>query len=382
MHTPLIAAALRTPIGAFQGALKNIPPPQLAGLVLGELLHRTGITPSEVDEVILGNVLRAGLGQNPARQAAAAAGIPFSSSALTIDMVCGSGLRAVCLAGQALRLGEGGVVIAGGMENMSATPQLLSRDTPSRTLVNSMRRDGLTCAFRGEAMGVFAEKLAQANHISRDEQDRYSLESHRKTLSSIRGGLFSPEAVPVPLSDGEGKAFSSDECPRSDCTMEKLARIKPAFDKNGTVTAGNATPIADGAAAVIVVSDSYARQRDMRPLARILDWCVVGVEPEHTFAALGSAVKKILRRNTLMREDVDLFEIADSFAVEGIVCIRELGIPPEKVNVRGGTLTLGHPLGASGCRILVTLLHTLKDERKRLGLAAVCFGGGNALAML
>jgi acetyl-CoA C-acetyltransferase len=384
MQNPLIIAALRTPLGSFQGGLKNFPATRLSGIVIKELLHRSGVPPADVNDVIMGNVLHAGLGQNPARQAAVYAGIPYGASALTVDMVCGSGLRAVSLAAQAIVLGESSVIVAGGMESMSRAPHLSIRDGAGGRGVSSLRYDGLRCAFSGEPMGVFAEHLSRAHGISRAAQDEYALSSHQRAAASIDRGLFDPETVSLrDVAGGSGgQGCARDECPRRDCTIDKLSTLKPAFEKGGTVTAGNATPIADGAAAVLVASEPYAHERGIRPLARILSWGMAGVEPRETFAALIPAVRGLLARSSLALRDVDIFEIADSFAVEGIVGIRELRLPAEKVNLRGGTLSLGHPLGASGCRILVTLLHILKDTRKRRGLAAICLGGGNAVAML
>lgn len=382
MQMPLITAALRTPIGAYQGALTQIAAPRLAASVIREMLRQSGVPASDVGEVILGNVLGAGLGQNPARQAAAAAGIPFSSSALTIDMVCGSGLRAVCLAAQSIALGQHDVVIAGGMENMSAAPHLVTRSAPDGKPLSSLRHDGLRCAFEDRPMGRCADSLARAHRIGRGEQDQYAMESHRRAVESIDRGTFRREIVPVKPGGAGQPVLDADECPRRDSTLEKLSRLKPAFDTGGTVTAGNATAIADGAAAVMITSGDYARRRGIIPLAHILSWTIVGVEPGNTFGALAPVIQRLLAKNGIEVREVDVFEIGDSFAAEGIVGIRELGLPSERVNPRGGTLALGHPLGASGCRILVTLLHTLVGERKRLGIAAVCFGGGNAIAML
>jgi len=382
METPVIVAALRTPLGSYQGGLKHCPAPELAGLLARELLRRVAIPPEDVDEVIMGNVLGAGLGQNPARQAAAAAGIPFSSSAMTLDMVCGSGLRSVCAAAQSVALGNHSVVIAGGTENMSRAPQLLLRDAGRHRLVSSVKHDGLRCAFRDVPMGDFAESFARAYRIGRREQDEYALMVHRRTAESVERGLFEAEIVPVPSPTAVEGLAARDECPRRDCTMERLSALRPSFTKDGTVTAANATPLADGAAALLVVSESYAAARRLRPLARVASWCTAGVEPQDVFLATVVAVRKLLRKAGLTAGDIDAFEINDSFAVQGILCCRELGLEPRKVNLRGGTLARGHPLGASGARILVTLLHIMRDEGKRLGLAAICLGGGNAVALL
>mgnify|MGYP002682010659 CR=1 FL=1 len=380
MQTPVIIAASRTALGSFQGGLKTVPAPALGGVVAADLMRRAGVAAAEVDELILGNVIGAGLGQNPARQAAVLAGIPFSASAFTVDMVCGSGLRAVCLAANAVAAGESRVVIAGGAENMSRAPHLLMRDAASTRSIHAMRHDGLHCAFRKQPMGLFAEALAEARGVDREEQDRYAVESQRRAAAAVEAGLFAPEIVPVPR-DGEGP-FSVDECPRGDCSMERLSLLKPAFKKGGTVTAGNATPISDGAAAVLVTSGEYAAARGLSILARIVSCCTAGVELEEAFAAPIPAVRKLLAKNRLAIGEIDLVEVGDSFAVEGVVCRRELGWDPARVNIRGGTLSLGHPLGASGARILVTLLHAMRDGGKRLGLAVICLGGGNAVAML
>jgi acetyl-CoA C-acetyltransferase len=382
MDTPVIVAALRTPLGSFQGGLKHCMAPELAGILTRELLHRTGVPPEDIEEVVMGNVLGAGLGQNPSRQAAVFAGIPYSSSAVTLDMVCGSGLRSVCAAAQSVTLGDYSAVIAGGTENMSRAPQLMLRDDRRYRTVSSVKYDGLRCAFRKVPMGDFAEAFAREYRISRREQDEFALASHRRTSTSVDGGLFDAEIVPVPSPGGSNGFVARDECPRRYCTLESLSLLKPSFAKDGTVTAGNATPLADGAAAVMVTSESYAASRRLTPLARIVSWCTAGVEPQNVFLATVGAVRKLLKKTGLTVDDIDVFEINDSFAVQAILCRRELTLDSQKVNLRGGTLALGHPLGASGARILVTLLHILQDERKRLGLATICLGGGNAVAML
>ena len=384
MHKAVIIAALRTPLGAYRGGLRDVPATDLGGLVAKEVLHRSGVPASDVDEAIFGNVLGAGLGQNPARQVATLAGVPFSSSALTIDMVCGSGLRAVSLAAQAVVLGESSVVIAGGTENMSRAPRILTHADQFRKAISTVKHDGLRCAFTDKPMGMAAEWLAGKYGISREEQDRYALSSQRKATASVVKGIFDSETVPVQRDGGgeTGQTFDRDECPRPNCSMEKLSLLRPAFKRDGTVTAGNSTPISDGAAAVLVTSESYAAEMGLPPLAHIVSWCTVGVDPRATFTAPIPAVRKILSQCGLTTNDVDIYEINDSFAVQGVVCERELGLDSERVNIRGGTLAVGHPLGASGCRILVTLLHTLKGEGKRRGLAVICLGGGNAVAML
>jgi len=380
MNEPVILGAARTPLGSYGGGLKNVPAPELAGIVIRELLARTKIPPSDVDEVIMGNVLGAGLGQNPARQAAARAGIPFSSSALTLDMVCGSGLRAVCCAAESVSLGNRTVVVAGGTENMSRAPYIVPREEISQRPMSSVKYDGLRCAFAGVSMGVFAESLARAYSLTREEQDSYALEAHRKTAASVDSGLFERETVPVKRRDGG--IVSRDECPRRNCSMEELSSLRPSFMKGGTVTAGNATPLADGAAALIVSSAAYAALHNIKPLAFISSWCTAGLEPENVFLATVAAVRKLMNKTGLRNEDIDVFEINDSFAVQALVCRKELELDPKKVNIRGGTLSLGHPLGSSGARILVTLLHIMTDLEMRRGLAAICLGGGNAVALL
>jgi acetyl-CoA C-acetyltransferase len=383
-ESPVIVAALRTPLGRFHGGLSDIPAPHLAGMIMRALLRQSGMPPSGVDEVILGNVLSAGLGQNPARQAAAFTRIPFSASAFTVEMVCGSGLRAVCIAAQAIRLGEHDFIIAGGTENMSRAPLFLSRETHGKKEMSTLKYDGLRCAFNKEPMGLGAEWLAHMHGISRIEQDRYALASHRRAIESIDAGLFDAEVVPIrcAASGKINKTVARDECPRRNCDLDTLSRLRPAFKKGGTITAGNATPLSDGAAAVLVTTEDHARKRKLQPLARILSWCTAGVPPRETCTASIHAIRKLLKKNDLDINDIDIFEVTDSFAVQGLILRRELEWDPAKVNVRGGTLSLGHPLGASGSRILVTLLHILHDEKKRLGIAAICLGGGNAVAML
>jgi acetyl-CoA C-acetyltransferase len=384
MHNAVIIAALRTPLGAYRGSLRYVSPADLGGTVARALIEQTHTSPEEIGETIFGNVLGSGLGQNPARQVAARAGIPFSSSALTIDMVCGSGLRAVCLASQGITLGEYEAVIAGGTESMSKAPYIILKNGSSEEKISSLRHDGLRCAFDNEPMGKAAEWLAATRKCSRTEQDRYALDSHRKATESIQKGLFKAEIVFVNGKSG-GKAispFDTDECPRPDCSMEFLSNLKPAFTDDGTITAGNATPIADGAAAALITTESYAKSKNIQPLARIVSYAIAGVPPREAFLAPVPAIKKLLSENGLAVHDIDLFELGDSFAVEGLLCQRELNIDPSRMNVRGGALALGHPLGASGCRILVTLIHALKDSRKRYGVAAICLGGGNAVALL
>lgn len=381
MRDAYILAGLRSPLGSYGGSLGSVPAVNLAGTVAGELLRRSGVRPAEVEEIILGNVLGAGLGQNPARQAGAIAGIPFSSSAFTVDMVCGSGLWSVCLAAQGILLGKRSAVIAGGTENMSRAPKILLQARKPRKIVSSLKYDGLRCAFNDEPMGMAAEWLAREYDVSREEQDIYAYDCYRKARASISERTFSPEIVSIRL-EAVGETAGNDECRYCDSSLEELSRLRPAFVKDGTVTAGNATPIADGAAVVLVGSAEFAADRGLVPMARIAGCETAGVEPRKVHTSTIIAVRKLLDSHGLSTGDVDVWELNDSFAVQGVVCLRELGLDPSRVNIRGGTLALGHPLGASGARILVTLLHILKDRGARRGIAAICLGGGNAVAML
>jgi acetyl-CoA C-acetyltransferase len=386
MDQPVILSACRTPIGRLQGTLASLSATDLGAIALREAISRARVTPHLVQEVIMGNVLGAGVGQAPVRQAALKAGLPPTVAALTINKVCGSGLKAVMLAAQAIRAGDADVVAAGGMESMSHAPYLLSRESPKlgdRTLADSMLHDGLTCSFSQRSMGLIAESLATAQCLSRRELDSYASESHRRALAAIENGEFAAEIVPVIVkSRGKEDTIARDEGPRAESTLEKLSSLPPAFTEGGCVTAGNASMISDGAAAVIVASPSFARDHALAPLARIVSYATSGTPPADLFVAPVAAVEVALHRAGLTVADIDLFEINEAFAVQTLACQQRLKIDGSRLNIRGGAIALGHPIGASGARVLVTLLHALRDRGERLGVAALCLGGGNAVAMV
>ena len=384
----VIAGAVRTPIGAFGGTLADVSAPTLGATAIRAALERAGIAPDTVDEVIMGNVLQAGLGMNPARQAAIAAGIPESVPAMTINKVCGSGLKAVALAAQAILAGDAEVVVAGGQENMSAAPYLLSK---ARTgyrmghgeLYDSMILDGLWCALADCHMGVTAENVADRYGVSRENQDRFAAESQRRAAEAIAAGAFADEIVPVEIQSRKGTVVvDRDEHPRPETTAEKLAGLRAAFKRDGAVTAGNASGINDGAAAVVVMSRRRAEELGVRPLASIRSWASVGVDP--TIMGIGPvpATRKALARAELDVRDLDLVEANEAFAAQSVAVLRELELDPEKVNVHGGAIALGHPIGASGARVLTTLLHGMRRRDARLGLATLCIGGGQGIAMV
>jgi acetyl-CoA C-acetyltransferase len=337
-----------------------------------------------VDEVIMGNVLSAGVGQAPARQAALRAGLPASVSALTINKVCGSGLQAIMLAAQAIRAGDADVVVAGGLESMSRAPFLVDRTGPpigDRKLVDSMLHEGLTCAFSERSMGLIAEALANSADVSRTDQDRFAFESHRRALAAIDGGAFQDEIVPVTISQRSGdKVINRDEGPRADAAIERLQSLVPAFQSGGSVTAGNASMISDGAAAVVVTSRRFQEKHGLQPMARIVSYATAGVEPGDLFVAPVPAVRMALAKAGISIPDVDLFEINEAFAVQVLACVRQLELSMDRVNVNGGAIALGHPLGCSGARVAVTLLHAMRQRRAKTGVAALCLGGGNAVA--
>jgi acetyl-CoA C-acetyltransferase len=390
MEKPVIVSAVRTPIGKFMGGLSPLSAPELGAIVLRESVRRAGIDPQQVDEAILGNVVQAGLGQNPARQAALKGGLDSRVAAMTINKVCGSGLKAVALAAQAVALGESEVVVAGGMESMSNAPYLMKG---ARTglrlghaeLLDSMITDGLWDAYEDFHMGMTAELVAEKYAISREEQDRYALESHRRAVQAIHSCFVTAQIVPVEIAQKKGPAvvIKTDESPREDTSLEALAKLKPAFKKEGgTVTAGNAPGTNDGAAAVVVTSERAAARLSREPMARIVAQAVSGVEPKWVMMAPVDAVEKLLAKTGWDREkDVDLYELNEAFAVAAIAVMRQLRLNPAKVNVNGGAVALGHPIGASGARILVTLLYELQRRNLKRGVAALCLGGGNAVAL-
>ncbi|MBI4483744.1 MAG: acetyl-CoA C-acetyltransferase [Acidobacteria bacterium] len=384
----VILSAVRTPVGKFQGALKSFSATQLGSQVVGEAIRRAGVEPGAVEEVILGNVISAGLGQNPARQSALGASLPATVGAVTINKVCGSGLKAVMLADQAIRAGDGHLVVAGGMESMSNAPYLLSRARDGYRLghgqvVDAMIQDGLWCAFENIHMGESGERVAEKYGISREEQDRYSLHSHQCAIAAIREGRFQRELQPlsVPQKKGEPLVVDRDENPREDASLEALARLKPAFKANGTVTAGNAPGVNDGAAAVLVASASRARELGLKPLARIVAQTTSGVEPAWVLMSPVEAYGRVLKKAGWTDRDVDLVELNEAFAVQALAVTQQLELDLKKVNVNGGAVAIGHPIGASGARVLVTLIHALQERRKQRGVATLCLGGGNGVAM-
>jgi acetyl-CoA C-acetyltransferase len=390
MQRAVIASATRTAIGSFGSAFKDVSPIALAGHVISEAVKRAAIEKTEADEVIFGNVLQAGLGENPARQAAVQAGLPVSVPSHTVNKVCGSGLKAVALAAQAIASGDAEILVAGGVESMSQAPFLLKNARwglrlGNAELLDAMLSDGLTCNLSGGIhMGLTAENIAERYGISREDQDRFALESQRRAEDAIKSCRFSQEITPFPVPQKKGEAviIAQDEFPRFGLTFDTLARLKPAFKKEGSVTAGNASGINDGAAALVVTSESRARDRGTEPLARIRAYAAAGVEPQ--FMGLGPipAVHKVLNKAGLSLEDIQLIELNEAFAAQSLAVIRELGLNPEITNVNGGAIALGHPIGASGARILVTLLHEMRRRDLRLGLAALCIGGGQGIAMI
>jgi len=382
-----IASFARTPVGMFHGALAETPATELGGIVLRHALLRAGVSGSLVDEVFMGNVLPAGLGQNPARQAAILAGIPSSVGAVTLNKVCGSGLHAVLMAERSIRSGEASIVAAGGMENMTRAPYLLTKGRGgyrigNAEIVDSMMNDGLTDAYEHVAMGVYAEACAEKYGLTREAQDDFAVVSNLRARASIDSGAFKAEIVPVPVMAGKDSVeFSEDEQPQR-FNEAKLRRLRPAFAKQGgTITAGNASSINDGAAAVTVVSEAACREHGIKPIARILGSVTVGGDPEWFTMAPVQAVNKLLAKLSLNVSDVDLFEINEAFAAATLAVMQELGVSQEKTNVQGGAVALGHPIGASGARVLVTLLSALEQRGGKLGVATLCIGGGEAVAM-
>ncbi len=384
MDDAVILAACRTPIGKFQGALSAIPAPELGAIAIRAALARCGVEPGQVDEVIMGNVLSAGVGQAPARQAALGAGLPSSVAALTINKVCGSGLKAIMLAVQAIRAGDADVVVAGGLESMSRSPFLVDRTGPplgDRKLVDSLLHEGLTCAICDRSMGLIAEALATSAQISRADQDLFALESHRRANAAADAGIFDEEIAPVTVKQRSGdRVITRDEGPRADATMERLGNLSPAFTGSGSVTAGNASMISDGAAAVVVTSRRFQQAHGLKALARVASSATAGLDPADLFVAPVPAIRMALERVRLTTADIDLFEINEAFAVQVLACVRQLGLSLDRVNVNGGAIALGHPLGCSGARVAVTLLHAMRQRQVHTGVAALCLGGGNAVA--
>ncbi len=388
MKDAVILSGARTPVGKFMGGLADFSAIDLGVIAARAALERAGIDPQLVNEVIYGNVVQAGNGQNPARQVALGAGIPDAVSALTINKVCGSGLKAVMLAANGIKVDEIEIAVAGGMESMTNAPYLLKKARQgyrmgNGELIDSMIQDGLWCAFDDWHMGCTGEVVAERFNVSREEQDEYALNSHRKAIAAIKEGRFDSEIVPIeiPQKKGSPLVFRTDEGPREDTTIEALARLKPAFKKEGTVTAGNAPGVNDGAAALVVTSDEVARRLGRKPMARIVAQATSGVEPKLVMMAPVTAIQKTLERAGWDLADVDLIELNEAFSVQAVAITRELGIDPARLNVNGGAVALGHPIGASGARLLVTLVYEMQRRDVRRGLAALCLGGGNAVAM-
>jgi len=389
MDDAVIVSAVRTPVGSFGGQFKDVPATKLGELAVRAALERAGLAGEDVDEVILGCVLQAGLGQNPARQVAIAAGIPKEVPATTINMLCGSGLKAVAIASQMIRAGDVDVVVAGGMENMTRAPYLMpaarfGARMGSTELIDSMLSDGLTDAFNDIHMGITAENLAEQYGITREQQDEFAAESQLRTEKAIEEGVFKDEIVPVEVPDKRGtRLVEVDEAPRAGTTTETLGRLRPAFLRdNGTVTAGNASGINDGAAAIIVMSARAARERGLHPMGVVESYASVGVEPRIMGIGPVPAVRKALTRAGLELADIDLFELNEAFAAQSLAVIGELGIAEERINPHGGAIALGHPIGASGGRILVTLLHEMNRAGTHRGVAALCVGGGQGQAAI
>ena len=385
----VIVSAVRTAIGSFLGSLKNVSAVQLGATVIKEALNKAGIDHNQVDEVIMGNVLQAGLGQNPARQASLAAGLPQEVSAITINKLCGSGLKAIHLATQAILAGDAEIVVAGGMENMSQAPHLLkdSRNgykMGDQKIVDSLLNDGLCCAENNYHMGITAENLADKYEISREEQDEFSAASQQKAQAAIESNRFADEIVPVevPGRKGQVTVFSQDEFPKFGTIAADLAKLRPAFKKDGSVTAGNASGINDGAAAVVVMSRKKAEELGIEPLVTVKANGIAGVDPSIMGIGPVPAVKKALEKASLSLEDIDLIEANEAFAAQSLAVDRELHFNKEKLNVNGGAIALGHPIGASGTRILVSLIHEMKKTDARYGLATLCVGGGQGVATI
>ncbi len=387
----VILSAARTPIGRFQGSLKDIPAPRLGALAVQAAVERAGIPAGEIEEVIMGNVVSAGEGQAPARQAAIFGGIPASVGATTLNKVCGSGLKAAMLASQAVRAGDASLLVAGGFESMSRAPYLV----PGRTgemryghveLTDALLHDGLWDPFENWAMGESADFIADEYEVTRQAMDQFSLESHRKALAAIEAGRFKTEIIPVKIDGrkGETTVFERDEGPRREASLESLAKLKPVFRSNGKVTAGNSSSLNDGAAAVVIASRAYAEKRNLKPLARVVGYAQAALEPKYLFAAPSKAIPRLLDKIGWKLAEVDLIELNEAFAAQVLAngyALADQGWDWQKVNVNGGAIALGHPIGASGARLLATLIYALKDRGLKRGLASLCLGGGEAVAM-
>lgn len=388
MHEAVIVSAVRTPLGRFGGILADADATDLGGIVIREAVRRAGVEPGCVDEVIMGQVLQCGCGQNPARQAAVKAGLPMEAACLTVNKVCGSGLKSVMLAAQAVQAGDAGVVVAGGMESMTRAPYYLEKARfgyrmGAGQIQDHMIHDGLWDIINDFHMGISNELCSERYRISRESQDRYAVRSYERTLAAQASGIFDGEIVPVPLPShtGASRLADRDECPRK-TTLEVLAGMKPVFKPGGVGTAGNASPISDGAAAIVVMSRERAESLGCKVIAVIGAQATSGIEMKYVLAAPIFAIPKCLAKEGVDLSQVDLFEVNEAFSGSTCAVLQELNLDPEKTNIHGGSVALGHPLGASGCRILVTLLHAMVRNDKRIGLASLCLGGGEAVAMI
>ena len=389
IREPVIISAVRTPVGKFLGSLKGFSAPELGAIVVRESVKRAGVTPEDVDEVIMGCVIQAGLGQNPARQAALRGGLPPAVAAVTVNKVCGSGLKAVMMAAQGIQLGDTDIVVAGGMESMSNAPYLIPKAREgyrmgNGELLDSMIHDGLWDVYNDYHMGCTGEVVSERFSVTREDQDEYAFNSHRKAAAAIKSGKFRDEITPIEIPQRKGQAivFDTDETVREDTSLETLAKLKPAFRKeNGTVTAGNAPGVNDGASAVVVTSRERARSLGVEPMARIVAQATSGVEPALVMMAPVEAIRKLLRKAGWTMDQVDLIELNEAFSVQAVAITRELNLDPERVNVNGGAVALGHAIGQSGSRLLTTMLYELKRRDAHRGIISLCLGGGNAVAM-
>ncbi len=389
MQQPVILSACRTAIGKYGRTLLGVPAVRLGEAVVREALARARVAPRLVEEVIMGNVISAGLGQHPARQSAIYAGIPVSVGSLTINKVCGSGMKAVVLASQAIKAGDADLVVAGGMESMSNAPYLIKElrhglKYGDARLIDAMINDGLWDVYNGYHMGITGERIAEKYGVSRKRADEFAFESHKKAAAASKEGRFASEIVGLTIetTDGEERSFDSDECIRADTTVEKLAKLKPVFKKGGVLTAGNSSQLSDGASALVVASEEKAEEIKARPLARVVAYHTGGVKPQDVMESPIPTTRTLLKKAGMTIDDIDLFEHNEAYSTASIVVREQLGVPEERFNVNGGAVALGHPIGCSGARVLTTLLYALKDRRKKRGLATLCLGGGNGIAMI
>ena len=388
MKEAVIVSATRTPIGKFAGGLKDLSAPRIGAIAVREAVRRAGLEPKDVEECIMGNVISAGLGQNPARQAALWGGLTDEVAALTINKVCGSGMKAVMLAADSILAGKQQVIVAGGMESMTNAPYLLEKarfgyKLFDSSIVDAMVRDGLWEVYNNFHMGNTGEIVAQRNGVTRADADKFALWSHQKSVNAIKSNSFKDEIIHVEIpSKKEVSIFSVDEGPREDTTLEALAKLKPVFKNDGVLTAGNSSSINDGGSALVVMDSDLAREKGMKPMVRIVDYVTTGVKPELLMEAPIHAVRKLLQRNKLEVKDIDLWEHNEAFSTASVATMKVLGIPGEKFNVNGGAVALGHPIGCSGARVLTTLIYAMRAHEAKRGLATLCLGGGNAVAML